>query len=312
MTVINKKFAPPSLPTAPTDYDQRHIDQFQYALRLYFNQLDGYLSDLTNLLNTGQTFENITASNINTGNITITQDANTFNLTAQNEVNGDLVQANRFMGGNYVGNNYMGNNFYGGMFYGDGRYINTPYNQFESRVTQTTASVATANELKLEVTDFTDAISITGANNTKITFSESGIYFITYSLQFSNNSNDQQSIDIWIRYNGNDYAYSNSRFFISARKSAGVPSHLIAVTTIAGDAVNNGDYIEIIWRVSDVDVFLEYLPAVAASPGVTPAIPATPSAIVQAAFVSAQFPPAARVAPLGVLGTSQIGTVVVP
>ena len=310
MTVINKKFTPPSLPTAPVEYDQRQIDQFQYALRLYFNQLDGYLSDLTNLLNTGLTFNNITASNINTGNLTVAQNANTFNLNAGNEVNSDLVQANRFMGGNYVGNNYMGENFYGGMFYGDGRYLSTPYNQFESHVDQTAASVADANALKLEITDFQDTISITGVNNTRITFSERGIYFITYSLQFKNTTNDGQSIDVWIRYNGNDYANSNTRFHVPARKSTGDPSYVVAVTTIAGDAVNDNDYVEIMWRVSDVNVTLDYLPAVTASPGVTPAIPATPSAIVQAAFVSAQFPPTKRVAPLGVLGTGQIGSVI--
>jgi len=309
MTVINKKFTPPSLPTAPTDYDQRQIDQFQYALRLYFNQLDGYLSDLTNLLNTGLTFNNITASNINTGNLTAAQNVNTFNLNAGNAVNSDLVQANRFMGGNYVGERFMGNHFYGGMFYGDGRFISTPYNQFESRVNQTATSVADANALELEVTDFQDTISITGANDTRITFSEAGIYFITYSIQFKNTTNDGQSIDIWIRYNGNDYANSNTRFFIPARKSIGDPSYLVAVTTIAGDAINDNDYVEIMWRVSDVNVVMEHLPAVTASPGVTPAIPATPSAIVQAAFVSAQFPPTERVAPIGVLATGQIGSV---
>ena len=84
---------------------------------------------------------------------------------------------------------------------------------------------------------------------------------------------------------------------------------MVAVTTITGDAQNNNDYVEIMWRPSSTAVTLEYLPAVTAVPTVTPAIPATPSAIVQAYFISAQFPPATRVAPLGVLGVSQIGEV---
>jgi hypothetical protein len=33
----------PALPTAPADYNQKQQDQFAYALRLYFNQLDGFL-----------------------------------------------------------------------------------------------------------------------------------------------------------------------------------------------------------------------------------------------------------------------------
>lgn len=307
MTVINKKFAPPSLPTAPLEYDQRQIDQFQYALRLYFNQLDGYLSALTNLLNTGLTFNNITASNINTGNLTAAQNVNTFNLNAGNEVNSDLVQANRFMGGNYVGNNYMGENFYGGMFYGDGRYLSTPYNQFTSDQDQTGA-VATATAITFNTDEFPDSISI--ASNSRITFGQQGIYLLNYSLAFVNPTNDAQDIDIWYRYKGTDIANSNSKFSIPARKSTGNSSYLIAVTPYMIDVVANNDYVELMFRVSDASVTLEHLPAVTASPGVTPAIPATPSAILTVQFISAQFPPIERVAPIGVLATGQIGSVI--
>lgn len=41
----------PALPTAPFEYDPRQQDQFQYALRLYFNRLDSFLAELSN--NTG-------------------------------------------------------------------------------------------------------------------------------------------------------------------------------------------------------------------------------------------------------------------
>jgi hypothetical protein len=36
----------PALPLPPLDYDQRQQDQVQYALRLYFNRLDTFLSTL--------------------------------------------------------------------------------------------------------------------------------------------------------------------------------------------------------------------------------------------------------------------------
>jgi len=32
----------PSLPVQPEEYDQSQMDQFQNALRLYFNRLDDY------------------------------------------------------------------------------------------------------------------------------------------------------------------------------------------------------------------------------------------------------------------------------
>lgn len=40
--MATKKFVAPALPTYPTDYDQRHGDQLNYALRLYFNNLDNF------------------------------------------------------------------------------------------------------------------------------------------------------------------------------------------------------------------------------------------------------------------------------
>jgi hypothetical protein len=37
----------PALPLPPVEYDQRQQDQFQNALRLYFNRLDGFLAQLS-------------------------------------------------------------------------------------------------------------------------------------------------------------------------------------------------------------------------------------------------------------------------
>jgi hypothetical protein len=171
-------------------------------------------------------------------------------------------------------------------FYGDGTGIYVPYNQFQSRVDQTAAAIDQAYAIRLEVTDFVNGISITGVNNTRITFSEPGMYNVAYSLQFKNTVNDLETIDIWLRYKGVDIPDTNTRFAIPPRKSTGDPSFLVAVTPLMLTVAAVNDYIEIMWRVSNVNVILEHLPAVAAVPGVTPAIPATPSAIVEAFFVS--------------------------
>jgi hypothetical protein len=42
-----KKFVAPALPTSPADYDQRQQDQVNYALRLYFNNLDSFLTAIS-------------------------------------------------------------------------------------------------------------------------------------------------------------------------------------------------------------------------------------------------------------------------
>jgi hypothetical protein len=203
----------------------------------------------------------------------------------------------------------MAQDIYGDFFYGNGRYIQTPYNQFQSLVSQTAPNVATANALALDITDYADGIYISGAGNTRITFSISGVYTLTFSLSLKNTTNDGQTVDVWFRYKGTDIANSNSRFFIGPRKTAGDPAYLIAVTSYTGIVVADADYVEIMWRVSDVAVTLAAIPAVAASPGVTPAIPATPSAIVQATFVSAQYPLRTYVAPLPGVGFGEIGRI---
>jgi hypothetical protein len=42
-----KKFVAPPLPTAPPEYDQRRDDQLNYSLRLYFNNLDNFLTTIS-------------------------------------------------------------------------------------------------------------------------------------------------------------------------------------------------------------------------------------------------------------------------
>ena len=185
---------------------------------------------------------------------------------------------------------YTADDFYGGNLHGNGVDVYVPHNQFYSLVDQNAAAVDQAYAVKLENTSFNDGIYISGTNNTRVTFTEPGIYTMTYSLSFTNPTNDTQDIDIWFRYNNGtttvDVPDSNSRFTIPARKSTGSPSYLIAVTPFTGLAEAAGAWVEVMWRVSSTSVVMEHLPAVAYSAGVTPAIPATPSAIVQANFVS--------------------------
>jgi hypothetical protein len=42
-----KKFVAPALPTAPVEYDQRRDDQLNQNLRIYFNNLDAFLTTIS-------------------------------------------------------------------------------------------------------------------------------------------------------------------------------------------------------------------------------------------------------------------------
>ena len=307
------KFRASPLPNAPPEYDAQYIRQLIRVLEIYFGQLDSRTPNNSEQYTAdrfiGGTFTgtDINATSVNA--TTLSAQAAQIGYQASNGVFTEALIARGFQSEVAEITSVMGDRFYGGEFYGSGRFLSVPYNQFESQVDQTAPDVATANALELEITDFADGIYISGADDTRITFTDPGVYSLTYSLQFKNTTNDGQTIDVWFRYEGTDVANSNTRFFISARKANNDPSFVVAVTSYTGIAVAANDYVEIMWRVSDVAVTLEHLDAVAASGGVTPAIPATPSAIVQANFVSAEYPPVTRVAPLPVFGFGQIGAI---
>lgn len=168
-------------------------------------------------------------------------------------------------------------------FYGSGVHLTFPYGQFSSNTDQTAAAIDVAYALTYDISDFLDGVTLSSGSRLTVPFA--GIYNVNYSVQFKNTTNDLQDIDIWLRKNGTDIPGTNSRFSIPARKSTGSSSHLIATTPIMVQLAAN-DYIQIMWHVTDVGVSIEHFPAVTAVPGTTPAIPATPSAIVQVEFTS--------------------------
>lgn len=305
------KFKAAPLPNPPAQYDAQYIRQVIRVLENYFSQLDSRTPNNAQKYTAdefvGGSFSgtDITATNVATTNLSATQAAIDYQQS-----DGILTQAlisNGHRNGSQISDHIMAQDIYSDFFYGDGRYISTPYNQIISNTDQTAASVANAYAITYDVEEFPDGISV--VSNSRITFAQPGIYNIAYSIQFKNTNNDLETIDVWFRLDGTDIANSNTRFAIPARKSTGDPSYLVAVTPIMVDIETANQYVQIMWRVSNTAVTIEQLPAVAASPGVTPAIPATPSVIVGVTFISAQFPPVTRVAPLPVFGFGQIGAI---
>jgi hypothetical protein len=305
------KFRFPPLPNPPPKWDAQYMRQVLRVLENYFSQLDSRTPNNAEKYTADQfiggafTGTNIVATDVNTA--TLEALAATIGYERASGVWTDALISYGHRNDAQVSQQISVGNLFANFLYGDGRFVSTPYNQLSSNQDQTAASVAVAYALTLNTDEFPNGISI--VSSSRITFAQQGIYNVSYSIQFKNTTNDQQDIDIWLRYNGVDIANSNSRFTIAARKSAGDPSHLIATTPIMVDIPADNGYIEIMWRVENTGVSIEHFPAVAASPGVTPAIPATPSAIIGITHVSAQFPPVTRVAPLPVFGFGQIGNI---
>jgi hypothetical protein len=213
----------PALPLPTTDYLQSQQDQFQNALRLYFNRLDDYLSSMSN----------------NQG----------------------------------------------------GSFLSFPFIEASDSTTQYATASNTPTIVKWDTTSLGGGFTLNVGNTATAQFT--GIYKITYSLQFANNDNVAHDAIVWLRINGStsaaDVPNSTTNFSVPARKSAGVPSFVCGYSEVVF-TLNAGDTVGLWWGTGQAatsggttGVYIYSLVA-----QTTPmAYPATPSAIGSITFLSA-------------------------
>ena len=202
--------APPNLPLGTDTYERRYQDQFTNVLRLYFNQLQNALTEITG----------------NAG----------------------------------------------------GRYLAFPYGAFSDFTDQTT-TVNTATVMALSTTDFSNSVSL--QTGSKITVEYAGVYNLQFSVQLQNLDNAPQDVFIWLKQNDADITGSTGLVGMPARKSAGVPFHDIKGWNYFLN-MNAGDYVQIYWSTTNVDVTIQTYPASG-----TPTKPSTASVVATLSFVSA-------------------------
>lgn len=162
--------------------------------------------------------------------------------------------------------------------------IGTPgyWGSFWDTTTQSPAVINTAYSVTINSSDpLNNGISV--SSGSRISFSHSGVYSITFSLQFVNSDTQIHDANVWLRKNDSgssgDVPASDSKFSIPA-KHGGVNGNLIGTVNFVL-SLTAGDYIELIWSSNDLAVSLATLPA-----GTTPVSPVTPSVIVTATAVS--------------------------
>ena len=116
-----------------------------------------------------------------------------------------------------------------------------------------------------------------------------GFYKIAFCLQFANTANTAHDAIIWLRVNTVDVTNSATTFTLPARKTATVPSYLLANAEISFE-IAAGDEIELYWATDQAatsggvnGVYMLSDPA-QTTPYVRPAIP---SAVGSITFVSA-------------------------
>ena len=120
-------------------------------------------------------------------------------------------------------------------------------------------------------TDLSNGITI-GSPSSRIVFANSGVYNITFSVQFVNQSVQIQDANIFLKLNGTNIPSSNSHVSIHGTHG-GVHGHVIATVNFMMQ-VNANDYIELVFNATATDVSIETIPLI-----VTPSTPASPSVI---------------------------------
>ena len=159
-----------------------------------------------------------------------------------------------------------------------GKFMNNPHGAFQDSTNQVAANTTTAYAVTFNTTDFSNGVTI--ASGSRITVADAGIWNLQFSIQFTNTTNASQDVDVWFRVNGTNIDNSNSKFGFAPRKGVGDPYHIIAALNYFV-SLNATDYVEIMWRPTDVGVSIEQYAA-----GTSPTRPAVPSAIVTMSFVS--------------------------
>jgi hypothetical protein len=168
-----------------------------------------------------------------------------------------------------------------------GSTLSLPYIAASDSTNQLATASDTATVVKWNTLEGGNGFSLNAPGSA--TALVSGVYKITYSLQFANTDNAQHDAAVWLKINNVDVPRSTTIFTVPARKSAGVFSYVCAYSEVVF-ALEAGDEMELYWatnqsyRISPArdGIYIEAL-AAQASPYVRPA---TPSAIGSITFVS--------------------------
>lgn len=168
-----------------------------------------------------------------------------------------------------------------------GQYLQNPHISAQNTTDQYATATNTPTKILWNTLDSGDGFTLNADSTATATYS--GVYKIDFSIQFTNTANASHDSYLWLRVNNVDLPGSSSKFTIPARKSAGVPSHLVGYSSITFE-INAGDSIGLWWAtdlaynpVGPVDgVYLEH----EAAQTVPYARPSNPSAIGSIVFVS--------------------------
>lgn len=170
-----------------------------------------------------------------------------------------------------------------------GANVQFPFIAASNSTIQYATGANTATIVQWSVVEEGNGFTLNAGNTA--TANISGVYKITYSLQFANNDNQAHDSIVWLKVNGVDVPRSTTIFTVPARKSAIIPTYVCGYSEVVF-SLNAGDIVGLWWGTDQAATsggatgnYIYYQAAQTAPM----AYPAVPSAIGSITFVSALY-----------------------
>lgn len=175
------------------------------------------------------------------------------------------------------------------------------WGSFWDTTDQTAASANTAYSVNLNTADAANN-GVSVVSNSRVTFAYSGVYSLTFSIQFVNSDSQIHDVNVWLRKNDSgstgDIPDSDTRLSVQQKHGSIDGYGLMTVNFVLSVVAN--DYIEMIWATTNTAISIQSVPA-----GTTPVSPSIPGVIFTATQVMyTQVGPTGATGPTGPTGVT--------
>ena len=136
------------------------------------------------------------------------------------------------------------------------------YGSFYDTTTQTASVINTATEITFNTTDLSSGVYLGGSPQSRVYVDTDGIYNFQTSIQLDSTVATAQEFYLWFALNGVDVTNSASQLRIQGNNAE------VFVALNYFFTLKAGDYVELIYSVSNLGVQLLAAPAAAPHPGI--------------------------------------------
>jgi hypothetical protein len=142
------------------------------------------------------------------------------------------------------------------------------YAMYQDVLTQTVAVINTGYPIKFRTLDLSNGVSV--VSDSRITFANTGIYNLQFSVQLENSDTQEHDVTIWLRKNGVDVVGS-AGFVAVVSKHGGINGHVLPSWNYLLNVVA-GEYYELVWSATSTQVTMPFIAAGSPPPSTASAI----------------------------------------